>query len=60
MQVDSPCPHQQVGSKAKREFCQVPSDGEDVVANPEFGPDPLPPMPWFGMDIGGTLSKVGP
>ena len=25
----------------------------------EYGPDPLPPMPWFGMDIGGTLSKVG-
>lgn len=24
----------------------------------EFGPDPLPPMPWFGMDIGGTLSKL--
>jgi len=35
-----------------------PTDGEDVVANPEFGPDPLPPMPWFGMDIGGTLSKL--
>ena len=33
------------------------SDGEDQQP-PEFGPDPLPPMPWFGMDIGGTLSKV--
>ena len=35
------------------------SDGcEDQQQPPEFGPDPLPPMPWFGMDIGGTLSKV--
>lgn len=25
---------------------------------PLYGPDPLPPMPWFGMDIGGTLSKL--
>jgi len=24
----------------------------------EFGPEELPPMPWFGMDIGGTLSKL--
>ena len=24
----------------------------------KFGPDELPPMPWFGMDIGGTLSKL--
>jgi len=23
-----------------------------------YGPDELPPMPWFGMDIGGTLSKL--
>ena len=23
-----------------------------------FGPRELPPMPWFGMDIGGTLSKL--
>jgi len=23
-----------------------------------YGPPELPPMPWFGMDIGGTLSKL--
>ena len=23
-----------------------------------YGPMELPPMPWFGMDIGGTLSKL--
>jgi len=34
-----------------------PKDGEDQQP-PQFGPDPLPPMPWFGMDIGGTLSKL--
>ena len=34
------------------------SDGCEDQQPPEFGPDPLPPMPWFGMDIGGTLSKV--
>ena len=25
---------------------------------PKFGPEELPPMPWFGMDIGGTLAKL--
>ena len=24
----------------------------------KFGPEELPPMPWFGMDIGGTLAKL--
>jgi len=24
----------------------------------QYGPEELPPMPWFGMDIGGTLSKL--
>jgi len=33
------------------------------VSNPptngiEFGPEELPPMPWFGMDIGDTMSKL--
>jgi len=33
------------------------------ISNPptngiEFGPEELPPMPWFGMDIGDTMSKL--
>jgi len=34
------------------------SDHGEGEWSPEFGPEPLPPMPWFGMDIGGTLSKL--
>ena len=33
-------------------------DVEEVVRNVKYGPEELPPMPWFGMDIGGTLSKL--
>ena len=29
---------------------------EDVGV--KYGPEELPPMPWFGMDIGGTLVKL--
>ena len=31
---------------------------EDESSAPVYGPEELPPMPWFGMDIGGTLSKL--
>ena len=30
----------------------------DQPSQPKFGPEELPPMPWFGMDIGGTLAKL--
>jgi len=30
----------------------------DQVSNVKYGPEELPPMPWFGMDIGGTLVKL--
>ena len=53
-----PCPHQKVRLEPPEEIDAHLSDGEDQQQPPEFGPDPLPPMPWFGMDIGGTLSKV--
>ena len=33
-------------------------DVEQVVHNVKYGPEELPPMPWFGMDIGGTLAKL--
>lgn len=32
------------------------ADGD--VTEKVYGPEELPPMPWFGMDIGGTLSKL--
>ena len=34
--------------------------GQEVAdqPRPKFGPEELPPMPWFGMDIGGTLAKL--
>jgi type II pantothenate kinase len=35
-----------------------PAGPEGEEESLEYGPDPLPPMPWFGMDIGGTLSKL--
>jgi len=42
--------------------CEGPSvNGEIEMEDkppPLFGPPELPPMPWFGMDIGGTLSKL--
>ena len=34
-----------------------PGEQEDSCAV-QFGPTELPPMPWFGMDIGGTLAKL--
>ena len=30
----------------------------DQVSTVKYGPEELPPMPWFGMDIGGTLVKL--
>ena len=33
-------------------------DENESTVKPLYGPAELPPMPWFGMDIGGTLSKL--
>ena len=34
------------------------NDDNENTSKPLYGPPELPPMPWFGMDIGGTLSKL--
>jgi len=36
----------------------IAQDHEDQDPPVQYGPPELPPMPWFGMDIGGTLSKL--
>ncbi|XP_023321447.1 rho-associated protein kinase 1 [Eurytemora carolleeae] len=52
----SPTRMEKAGAETNQEELNLQGSEEEPKC--VFGPRELPPMPWFGMDIGGTLSKL--